>query len=492
MASEITAAPQQLPQPESMDTSSQEPSFEAPTVNGYVDFPVVTFVSHGRSSLAHREFTYSSHLTSAKANSFLRDHVPTNDSFKEDESSIVDVPAEAPTTSTETAIDTKVATSTTTDLHPAGPSPIENIASGIQPIADFIPKDASNLSHPTPPPDEPLTSGAADIDVEMDDAEVSAQPSAEPESVSAQPEPSLVRPREDDFEDEPAAKRSKVDDETQADVDASASPVDAPMADDPVEEATAPVPDPATAPSAEAPEESFLEPVEKSADEPVVEPSSAGFKVEDTQAETQPKTEPDTQPETQPETQPSDAPGDSVEGTEPSAQITESPIEEKPAVPDAATDTQPPSDAATVSETKPIYGTEPMTKAQKNSLVEKMKNLKKTKNSVAFLKPVDPVALNIPNYREIIKEPMDLGTMELKLKQDQYTSVQDFANDFNLIVNNSRRFNGEAHAVTVAALSMEAYFKKMMETVPHDRHGRATESAEEAFAFHPERETSPS
>jgi hypothetical protein len=33
-----------------------------------------------------------------------------------------------------------------------------------------------------------------------------------------------------------------------------------------------------------------------------------------------------------------------------------------------------------------------------------------------FLAPVDPVALNAPNYLEVIKRPMDLGTVARKLR----------------------------------------------------------------------------
>ena len=374
--------------------------------------------------------------------------------MQQDEDIMPDAPAVAQP-STETAIDTKVTMSTAPDPNPAGPTPIEDITSGIQPIADFIPKDASNLSHPTPPPDEPLITGAADIDMEMGDS--GAQPSEEPQHETAQSEPSLIRPREDDGEDEPAAKRSRVDDESQADMEALKADVDAPaasinesMADEPVEEVTAPAVDTVADSSVEPAIESVAEPMAESTEESVVEPSSSDVKVETSQVDAQL----------------SDAPAEPVEGAEPAAPIIESPMEEKPSVPEVSAETQPPSDAATAPTAKPTYSTEPMTKAQKSSLVDKTKNLKKTKNSVAFLKPVDYVTLNIPNYPEVIKNPMDLGTMEAKLKDDQYASVQDFANDFDLIISNVRRFNGDAHAVTQAGFAMEAYFRKMMEAVP--------------------------
>jgi hypothetical protein len=43
----------------------------------------------------------------------------------------------------------------------------------------------------------------------------------------------------------------------------------------------------------------------------------------------------------------------------------------------------------------------------KRALSETMKK----KNATPFLTPVDPIKLDIPNYFQIIKKPMDLGTI---------------------------------------------------------------------------------
>ncbi|KAJ8595168.1 hypothetical protein M405DRAFT_807777 [Rhizopogon salebrosus TDB-379] len=40
-----------------------------------------------------------------------------------------------------------------------------------------------------------------------------------------------------------------------------------------------------------------------------------------------------------------------------------------------------------------------------------IRSLKKLKDAGAFLRPVDPVSLNIPHCPKIIKNPMDLGTI---------------------------------------------------------------------------------
>ena len=41
--------------------------------------------------------------------------------------------------------------------------------------------------------------------------------------------------------------------------------------------------------------------------------------------------------------------------------------------------------------------------------------LRKNKNSWPFLEPVNPVAMGIPHYAEIVKDPMDLQTVSNNL-----------------------------------------------------------------------------
>lgn len=77
-----------------------------------------------------------------------------------------------------------------------------------------------------------------------------------------------------------------------------------------------------------------------------------------------------------------------------------------------------------------------------------------------FTAPVDPVALNIPTYHSVIKQPMDLGTMNEKLQRGEYETAKDFKSDFNLIVKNCVKFNGDAHPVTDAVKQLETIFEK--------------------------------
>ncbi|KAL9087878.1 MAG: hypothetical protein Q9165_006440 [Trypethelium subeluteriae] len=114
----------------------------------------------------------------------------------------------------------------------------------------------------------------------------------------------------------------------------------------------------------------------------------------------------------------------------------------------------------------PQADTGPITTAQQKSLAEILKNVRKVKDAKAFVDRVDPVKLNLPTYFEIIQTPMDLKTIESKLKSSEYKSVAELASDFDLMIQNSHTFNGAQHPVSVAGSNLQAYFRKALSKVP--------------------------
>ncbi|KAI9690769.1 MAG: hypothetical protein M1822_008388 [Bathelium mastoideum] len=112
------------------------------------------------------------------------------------------------------------------------------------------------------------------------------------------------------------------------------------------------------------------------------------------------------------------------------------------------------------------YDTGPMTNLQTKALADFIKNVKKVKDAKPFLNPVDPVGMGIPTYPDIIKNPMDLNTMEKKLKASEYSSVADFVSDFDLMIQNCHTFNGPHHAVSVSGSNLQAYFRKALQKIP--------------------------
>ena len=72
-----------------------------------------------------------------------------------------------------------------------------------------------------------------------------------------------------------------------------------------------------------------------------------------------------------------------------------------------------------------------------------MNSLWKSKGSDIFHKAVDPEELGIPDYFDIIKKPMDFGTIKKKLNNNSYTNFSEFCSDINLTFSNCFTYNGE-------------------------------------------------
>ena len=66
-----------------------------------------------------------------------------------------------------------------------------------------------------------------------------------------------------------------------------------------------------------------------------------------------------------------------------------------------------------------------------------------------FGSPVD--VSQFPQYPNVVKEPMDFGTMRVKVAEDQYADLQDFLADAQLVLDNARRFNPPGSDVHVMA-----------------------------------------
>lgn len=66
----------------------------------------------------------------------------------------------------------------------------------------------------------------------------------------------------------------------------------------------------------------------------------------------------------------------------------------------------------------------------------------KLKEAAIFLKPVDPIELNIPDYFTIIKKPMDFSTIKKRLNSGLYTNFKEFDDDMKLVFYNCIIYNG--------------------------------------------------
>lgn len=86
--------------------------------------------------------------------------------------------------------------------------------------------------------------------------------------------------------------------------------------------------------------------------------------------------------------------------------------------------------------------------------------LKKHPQSRSFLHPVA-----IPGYSNVIKEPMDLSTVEKKLQAGIYTSSHMFAGDIRKIWSNAWLYNQPGSAIYIATTDISDYFEGLMREV---------------------------
>lgn len=94
-------------------------------------------------------------------------------------------------------------------------------------------------------------------------------------------------------------------------------------------------------------------------------------------------------------------------------------------------------------------------------LKEILKKLKTHRSAWPFQMPVDAVALGVPHYYEVIKNPMDLSTIEQRLQANFYTEDSQFERDIRLIFENCLSFNASDTIVYAEALKLEKYFNRI-------------------------------
>ena len=107
-----------------------------------------------------------------------------------------------------------------------------------------------------------------------------------------------------------------------------------------------------------------------------------------------------------------------------------------------------------------------------------LKSLTSHRYSWVFSKPVDPVALNIPDYFTIISEPMDLGTIKSKLEKNIYSGIEEFAADVRLTFSNAMTYNPPNNDVHLMAKELNKIFERKWKDLDkklkcEDEHGKS-------------------
>ncbi|KAJ2285621.1 hypothetical protein IWW55_007207, partial [Coemansia sp. RSA 2706] len=90
-----------------------------------------------------------------------------------------------------------------------------------------------------------------------------------------------------------------------------------------------------------------------------------------------------------------------------------------------------------------------------SSLQRLITRIRKRDSYGFFLEPVDTEA--VADYRSVIAQPMDLGTMQRRVAAGAYRSIGEFRSDVLLVCANARRYNGAASIYARAADRVQEY-----------------------------------
>ncbi|KAM7471497.1 hypothetical protein LguiA_009680 [Lonicera macranthoides] len=106
-----------------------------------------------------------------------------------------------------------------------------------------------------------------------------------------------------------------------------------------------------------------------------------------------------------------------------------------------------------------------------------LNKLMQHQHSWVFNTPVDVVKLKIPDYYDVIKHPMDLGTVKTKLSSGEYSNPLTFAADVRLTFSNAMTYNPPGHDVYMMAEMLGKYFETGWKQIEKKLHATTSEPA---------------
>lgn len=103
-----------------------------------------------------------------------------------------------------------------------------------------------------------------------------------------------------------------------------------------------------------------------------------------------------------------------------------------------------------------------------NDILKELLSKKHYAYAWPFHTPVDAQALQLHDYHDIIKYPMDLSTIKKKMDSRQYADAQAFAADVRLIFSNCYKYNHPSHDVVAKARKLQGIFEQRFAKMPEE------------------------
>ena len=95
-------------------------------------------------------------------------------------------------------------------------------------------------------------------------------------------------------------------------------------------------------------------------------------------------------------------------------------------------------------------------KVSKQALIKFLDSVMALEDAKLFLKPVTKE--EAPDYEQVVKRPMDFGTVKAKLADDKYGNSKTLLNDCRLVFDNAKLYNKEDDPVYKMAVALEGSF----------------------------------
>ncbi|XP_032163724.1 bromodomain-containing protein 3 isoform X2 [Mustela erminea] len=103
-----------------------------------------------------------------------------------------------------------------------------------------------------------------------------------------------------------------------------------------------------------------------------------------------------------------------------------------------------------------------------DSILKEMLSKKHAAYAWPFYKPVDAEALELHDYHDIVKHPMDLSTVKKKMDSREYPDAQGFAADVRLMFSNCYKYNPPDHEVVAMARKLQDVFEMRFAKMPDE------------------------
>ncbi|RZF48150.1 hypothetical protein LSTR_LSTR009839 [Laodelphax striatellus] len=106
-----------------------------------------------------------------------------------------------------------------------------------------------------------------------------------------------------------------------------------------------------------------------------------------------------------------------------------------------------------------------------NEILKELFSKKHSSYAWPFYKPVDAEWLGLHDYHDVIKKPMDLGTVKQKMDNREYRTASEFAADVRLIFTNCYKYNPPDHDIVGMGHKLQDVFETRFAKVPDDPPG---------------------